>query len=183
MLALLPNHAQARSALERMLAAVPEERRDIVEILEPLFEQDGDYARLSIVLEARLAIIDDPIDRSTILQRLVELAEDKLNDRARALDAVLRWLSADPASQQALSETERLADRLGQWKETAARIDSIACAPPTPRIARPTSRSACSVFLRQGPAQRPSGPERRGDRDLSRRARASSPTRCRPSIR
>ncbi len=125
-LALLPNHAQARSALERMLAAVPEERRDIVEILEPLFEQDGDYARLSIVLEARLAIIDDPIDRSTILQRLVELAEDKLNDRARALDAVLRWLSADPASQQALSETERLADRLGQWKETAARIDSIA---------------------------------------------------------
>ncbi len=125
-LSLLPDHGQARAALERMLASVPEERREIVEILEPLFEQDGDYARLSTVLEARLAIIDDPIDRATILQRLVELAEHRLNDPSRALDGVLRWLSADPASQQALSEIERLADRLGQWKETAARIDAIA---------------------------------------------------------
>ena len=145
-LGLMPNHPQARAALERMLASAPSERRDIVEILEPLFEQDGDHGRLLAVLEARLAIVDDPIDRAAILQRIVELAEGKLNDRARALDATLRWLSLDPASQQALSETERLADRLGQWKETATRLDAIARAPEAAERA-PDVQVGLLVFL------------------------------------
>src|SRR5690606_34692306 len=65
----------------------------------------------------------------SILQRLVELAEQRLNDRARALDAALRWLALDPGSTQALSEIDRLSDRLGQWRETASRVDAIAHAP------------------------------------------------------
>ncbi len=58
------------------------------------------------VLEARLD--DRPRIRSTarrVLQRIVELAEHKLGDLERALDAALRWLAADPASQQALDES------------------------------------------------------------------------------
>ena len=122
---LVPSHIQSRAALERLLQKAPEETRDIVEVLEPLFEQDGDAARLIMVLEAKLKVVEDPLDRATILQRIVELSEEKLNDRARALDASLRWLAIDPASTQALSETERLAERLGQWRETATRVDSI----------------------------------------------------------
>ncbi|HUJ59383.1 MAG TPA: tetratricopeptide repeat protein, partial [Kofleriaceae bacterium] len=128
-LSLVPAHPSARSALERMLATSPEHRLDIVDILEPLFEQDGDAPRLVAVLDARLAVTEDPIDRAQILARLVELAEHSLNDRGRALDAALRWLAIDPASQQALAETERLAERLGQWRETAARIQAIVDAP------------------------------------------------------
>src|SRR5260221_6147158 len=100
-LGLVPAHPQARAALERQVAtADPDLKRDIVEILEPLFEQDNDSARVVTILEARLATVDDPIDRASILARLVELAETKLDDRARALDAALRWLAADPASTQ-----------------------------------------------------------------------------------
>ncbi|HTR52356.1 MAG TPA: tetratricopeptide repeat protein, partial [Kofleriaceae bacterium] len=131
-LQLVPAHAQARAALERMLvdpSRAPAQRAAIVEILEPLFEADNDAARLVTVLEAKLAVTDDALDRATILTRLVELAEQKLHDRARALDAALRWLAIDPASQQALDETERLADRLGQWRETAQRVAAIARAP------------------------------------------------------
>ncbi|HEY6033927.1 MAG TPA: hypothetical protein VIV58_06695, partial [Kofleriaceae bacterium] len=129
-LGLVPAHPQARAALERMLAkASPEHKRDIVEILEPLFEQDDDAARLVTVLEAKLAVTDDPLDRAAILQRLVELSEQKLNDRARALDAALRWLAADPGSQQALDEAERLAERLGQWQETARQLEGVVHAP------------------------------------------------------
>ncbi|HSD88791.1 MAG TPA: tetratricopeptide repeat protein, partial [Kofleriaceae bacterium] len=118
-------HANARAALERLLTKAPDLASEIVEILEPLFEADGDSQRLVSVLEAKLTVIDDPLDRASILQRLVELAEHKLNDRARALDSALRWMAIDPASTQALSETERLADRLGQWRETASRVDTI----------------------------------------------------------
>jgi len=124
-LGLVPMHGGARSALERLLTRAPEEARDIVETLEPLFEQDEDYPRLVMVLDAKLATIEDPVDRSSLLQRIVELTEGKLNDRARALSAALRWLAADPASSQALGEVERLSDRLGQWRETASAIDAV----------------------------------------------------------
>jgi golgin subfamily B member 1 len=124
-LQLLPDHKHARSALERLLAKAPDHVAEIVEILEPLYEQDNDAPRLVMVLEAKLAKVEDPIDRASILQRLVEIAEQKLNDRARALDAALRWLAMDPGSTQALSEIDRLSDRLGQWRETASRVDSI----------------------------------------------------------
>jgi tetratricopeptide (TPR) repeat protein len=124
-LGLEPTHPQARAALERMIQTAPDLRADIVEILEPLFEQDGDAPRLAMVLEARLATIEDPIDRASLLSRLVELAEQRLGNHARALDAALRWLAVDPASSQALAETERLSERLGQWRETAARVDAI----------------------------------------------------------
>ncbi|HEY1554250.1 MAG TPA: tetratricopeptide repeat protein [Kofleriaceae bacterium] len=145
-LQLVPAHPQARAALERLLQGAPEQRAAIVEILEPLFEADGDAPRLVAVLEAKLAVTEDALDRAGILARLVELGEQKLNDRARALDAALRWLAIDPASQQALDETERLSDRLGQWRETAARVDAIAHAPDA-RDRAPDVQVGLLVFL------------------------------------
>ena len=38
--------------------------------------------------------------------------------------AFLGWLTLDPASSQALAEVERLSERLGQWRETASRVDA-----------------------------------------------------------
>ncbi len=130
-LALVSNHAPSRAALERLLQAIPgahDQRAEIVDILEPLFEQDGDASRLATVIEARLTIISDPIDQASLLSRLAELVEHRLGDRKRALDAALRWLAADASSQHALAEVDRLADRLGQWPEVAARVSAIVAA-------------------------------------------------------
>ncbi len=145
-LGLVPEHPQARAALERMLDTAGELRRDIVEVLEPLFEQDGDAQRLSNVLEAKLATTSDQLDRAAILQRLVELFEHRLSNLARALDAALRWLEVDPASDQALNEVERLAERLGQWTETAHKLGSIVTASDAPSRS-PDVQVALLVFL------------------------------------
>ncbi len=128
-IAAAPNHAQARAALERLLQSWPEDRAEIVEVLEPLYEHDRDIPRLVTVLEAKLGAIEDPIDRASILSRLAELLEHEIGDRQRALDAALRWLATDPASQQALVETQRLSERLNLWRDTAARIHAIVHAP------------------------------------------------------
>lgn len=128
-LAMVPAQAEARAALERLLVSAPDQRGDIVEVLEPLFEQDGDAARLAGVLEARLALTADPIDRAALLQRLVELFEQRLADLGRALDAALRWLAVEPGSRQALYDTERLAGQLAQWGDVAQRVSAIAHAP------------------------------------------------------
>ncbi|MDX2087534.1 MAG: tetratricopeptide repeat protein [Kofleriaceae bacterium] len=124
-LQLVPSHSQARAALERLLQTAPEQRAEIVDILEPLFDGDGETARLVNVLEARFEITEDPLDRANLLARVVELSEGKLGDRARALDASLRWLAVDPASAQALAEIERLAERLGQWPDVARRVGAV----------------------------------------------------------
>jgi tetratricopeptide (TPR) repeat protein len=145
-LGLVPTHAQARAALERMIGTTPDHRRDLVEILEPLFEQDGDAARLVRVLDAKLAITDDPIDRAQILQRLVELHEIKLGDRARALDAALRWLASDGESLQALAEVERLAGVLGVWRDVAQRLGEIVRAPES-LVRSPDVQVGLLVFL------------------------------------
>ncbi|HET9621855.1 MAG TPA: tetratricopeptide repeat protein [Kofleriaceae bacterium] len=154
-LQLVASHPGARAALERMLdhagprdatrggvnpTASPAERgrerpleidqrAAIVEILEPLFEQDGDATRLARVLEARLAITDDAIDQASLLARLLELSEHQLGDKRRALDAALRWLAIDPSSNQALAEIDRLAGALGQWPEVEPKLDAIASGP------------------------------------------------------
>jgi tetratricopeptide (TPR) repeat protein len=128
-LQLVATHAGARTALERMLASAPDHKPAIVEVLEPLFEHDGDASRLANVLEARLDITEDAIDRASILARLLELAEYQLGDKLRALDAALRWLALDPGSSQALAEIDRLADVLGQWPEVATRLAAIASGP------------------------------------------------------
>jgi tetratricopeptide (TPR) repeat protein len=125
-LQVAPEHQQARAALERLLSTAPIElRNDIVEVLEPLFDADGDSARLANVLEARLALTKDSIDKTSLLARIVDLAENRLNDRTRALDGALRWLAIDPSSAQALGETERLGESLGAWQEVGTRLASI----------------------------------------------------------
>ena len=124
-LQLVSTHPGARSALERMLDTAPGETSSIVEILEPVFEHEGDAARLARVLEARLGVTEDPIDQASILARLLEIAEHQLGDKRRALDAALRWLAIDPGASQALAETDRLAALLGQWPEVAARLVAI----------------------------------------------------------
>lgn len=145
-LQLVPAHPQARQALERMLLAVPEQRAEIVEILEPLFEADNDSARLAGVLEARIEITPDSIDKAILLGRIVELAEVKLGDRGRALDAALRWLAVDPGSDQALAEANRLAEKLGQWPEVATRVAAIVHAPDA-RTRNPDVQVELLTFL------------------------------------
>ncbi len=145
-LGLVPTHPQARAALERMLDTAPAHRQDLVEILEPLFEQDGDAARLVRVLDARLAITSDPIDRAAILQRLVELHEVRLADRNRALDAALRWLASDAESLQALGEVDRLAGVLGVWRDVAQRVSEIVRSPDV-LVRSPDVQVGLLVFL------------------------------------
>ena len=88
------------------------------------------HVHVGIIVLHRLPV--SPLGASAVgsaieaeLARLVEISEQRLNDRGRALDAALRWLAVDPASHQALGETERLAERLGQWRETAARLLTV----------------------------------------------------------
>lgn len=125
-LELRSEHAGARAALERLMRTSVDDRPDIVAALEPLFEQDGEWARLYDVLEVKHDLTADKIDRIAISQRLTELARGELADPERAFPAALRWLREDPTSQQALSHVDQLAIANGRWTEVVAALQLVA---------------------------------------------------------
>ncbi|MEZ4402162.1 MAG: tetratricopeptide repeat protein [Kofleriaceae bacterium] len=121
-----PRHGAARGSLERLLASAAEQRAEIIDTLEPLYESEGDWGRLVDLLAAKLAVADDHHERAAIYQRIAELAETRLGDGVRALDAAGGWLAEDPTSSLALTELDRLAAIQGRWVEAAARVAGVA---------------------------------------------------------
>ncbi len=79
-----PDHKATRAALERLLV-LPEARLDAARILIPLYESDGQWARLRDLLNGTLVDLDDIADRIETLGRVSKLEEDKLNDPHAAL--------------------------------------------------------------------------------------------------
>ena len=118
------NHAAARSALERMLVSRIESA-EVIAILEPIYETDGEAEKLCQLLSVKLGLTNDTIDRAQIYARIAELAETRLDDPTRAMDAAGGWLAEDPSSEEALGQLERLAEVGGRWSEVAARLDGI----------------------------------------------------------
>tara|TARA_R110002073_G_scaffold24260_9_gene82156 strand:- start:70410 stop:81644 length:11235 start_codon:yes stop_codon:yes gene_type:complete len=137
------NHGASRGALERLLATSDQERANIIAILEPLYEQDGDSARLADLLSTKIGGVDDAFERAQIYARIAEIAEQELGDATRALDAVGGWLAEEPESEQALEELERLGEQVQRHGEVAARLDGICAGSSNPDVrARLGSRSA-----------------------------------------
>ncbi|MBK9031624.1 MAG: tetratricopeptide repeat protein [Myxococcales bacterium] len=121
-----PRHGAARASLERLLASADDQRGEIIDTLEPLYEGERDWGRLTDLLAAKLAVTDDHHERAAIYQRIAGLAETRLGDGVRALDAAGGWLAEDPASAEALAEIDRLAALQGRWVEAAARVAGVA---------------------------------------------------------
>ncbi len=125
-----PSHARAREALRAMLESDdPLNRKEAAEILMPLYEGDGDDARLLGVLETVVDAEQDPLDRLVALQRAVEVASDALSDSAKAFDLTVRAVGeavghTDP--QQWLQRLERFARETGRRNEQVAVLQKIA---------------------------------------------------------
>ena len=118
------HHPAARSALERMLVSNIESA-EVVGILEPIYESDGEAEKLCQLLSIKLGMTEDTLDRAQIYARIAELAENRLSDPTRAMDAAGGWLAEEPSSEEALSQLERLAEIGGRWGEVAARLRGI----------------------------------------------------------
>ena len=149
-LASQPKHAGARSALERRLGAAPsrETTLEVLEILEPLYEDEQGFARLAELTEVRLGVTEEAGERARLLEHLAEIYEKRLADRQRALDAVARALAEEPRSGELANELERLAGVLGRWEEVAARLEDILNAgTPDEEVARDLGLRAGRIYL------------------------------------
>ncbi len=118
-LLIQPSHAASRSALEALLEN-PDARREAAAILRPLYEQEGDHARLLRVLDIEAEYAGSTPEKLAIFTQAASVAEGQLGDSARAFAYASRGLRE--AAQDAefatwLSRAERLASTTGRWTE------------------------------------------------------------------
>ena len=110
---LVPAHELGRAALEKFLAdGAPggaAHRLSVAGILEPVYEQLGEWAPLIGVHEIQLAADRDALRRTSLQLRIGELYRTKLMDAEHAFDAYARAFRDDPAVEAAKHQLEALA--------------------------------------------------------------------------
>jgi tetratricopeptide (TPR) repeat protein len=118
-LVLEPSHAPTRAALEELLSDGTA-RRDAAAILRPLYEADGDHARLLRVLDIEAELNESTSDKLAIYAQAASVAEGPLGDAKKAFDYTARGLrdaAAEPDFAEWLGRAERLAEKTERFRE------------------------------------------------------------------
>jgi tetratricopeptide (TPR) repeat protein len=110
---LMPAHERGRAALEKYLGAGAPggeaHKLTVAGILEPVYEQLGEWAPLIGVHEIQLAADRDSLRRTQLLLRIGELWRTKLLDAEHAFDAYARAFREDPSVEAAKNQLEAIA--------------------------------------------------------------------------
>lgn len=124
------SHGPSRAALNEMLALEDRTARtEAAEILHPIYESEGDHARLIEIVEIEVEVADDPSERLDRLELATRIAEDALSDAARAYgyaERAVRDAAAHGDVTPYLVTLDRLAGTTGRRREQAAVLEEIA---------------------------------------------------------
>ncbi len=116
-----PDHPGALAALERFFASgVGALEAELIGVLEPIYRQAGDSEKLFRLCEVQLRLARGDEARAEAYQRLAEVAEVAVGGEARALGVVVQMLREFPFSEQAIAESERLANLVDNGFEILA---------------------------------------------------------------
>ncbi|MBX3229294.1 MAG: tetratricopeptide repeat protein [Labilithrix sp.] len=112
-------NAEALGALER-LGQDPAHELVIADLLEPLYRQIGDYAKLIGAHEVQVRRSDDPNRRVELLHQIAQLYEDAAADLNNAFSTLARALREDPANEQTQTAIDRVARATGRFEDLAS---------------------------------------------------------------
>ncbi|MEO6951123.1 MAG: tetratricopeptide repeat protein [Polyangia bacterium] len=145
-----PSHAESRIGLEALLGSQPH-REAALDVLEPLFERDGNTAKQNQLAEVRLETLDDRPQQGALLERIAERAET-LRDPRAAFSAMARALTLDPSAERLADESQRLASLTGQPDQAATLFEKLVAdrADLSPDARRSLSLKAGSIWEATG---------------------------------
>ncbi|MBN2716217.1 MAG: tetratricopeptide repeat protein [Deltaproteobacteria bacterium] len=123
-LAAEPGYDAAISALE-FLFTEGHMRSEIVEILEPLLQMQGEWGKLVSLYQRQLDVIEELDDRVAMHHRIAETYEDKLIDPVEAFNWYCRGFAADPYNERSAIDVERLAGSTEAWSELADAYEQL----------------------------------------------------------
>ncbi len=106
---IMPAHERGRAALEVHLRGKDPNQLLVAGILEPIYEQLGEWAPLVGVHEIQLAAEKDSLRKSSLLLRIGEFQRTKLLDAEKAFDAYARAFKVDASTEAAKEQLEGIA--------------------------------------------------------------------------
>ncbi len=113
-----PEHAEAREALEGMLAA-GHSPMEIGQILGPWYEEREHWPQLVGVYELQLEHREDPDERFEQLQQIAGIYQERLSSPEQAFVCLGRALAERPGDEATIEALEGLAESLDGWPELA----------------------------------------------------------------
>ncbi|PID38647.1 MAG: hypothetical protein CSA65_04890 [Proteobacteria bacterium] len=117
-----PGHEAAIAALEQLVMD-REQRFRIAQILEPIYRNADEWAKLVVIYDAQLAFIEDSDRRVFLLKEIARLHEERGGSLELAFRALCRAFEENPEDSESLVEAERLADQLGMWAFIVALLE------------------------------------------------------------
>ncbi len=110
-----PAHEGARGALEAMLEG--DLRSEAASILESIYEERGDWAKLIHALEILSGAEHDLEKRVALKRKAARISSERVNDPGHAFAALASALRDDPALPETRDEIERIAEGSGALHE------------------------------------------------------------------
>ena len=92
-------------------------RLDIAERLEPLYIGDGRYVELQGLLEHKLGVVEDPLDRLQIMRQLAEINLDQMGSKEHAIHWFGQAFRADPEDDGLHARLRGLVEETDAWIE------------------------------------------------------------------
>ena len=151
-LSKVPRHPAALAALEDLARSAGPAAVEAALILEPLYEGEGEHARLVETLEARAANETDPTRRAALLRRVAETHAGPLRNPGMAFQAAGRALAADPDATESLDLAVKLGEVAALPDELTALLAENADRAHDP-MARAEYQRRIARLARRDPAQ------------------------------
>jgi tetratricopeptide (TPR) repeat protein len=126
-LAIDGSHPPSRAALEALLDD-KDVKLEAAGILRPLYEKDGEHARLLRVLEIEADLAEDPESKLAVLRHAVKVAEGPLHDAARAWGYAARGLreaASGPAFGEWLGHAERITESTADYAALVTLLQAV----------------------------------------------------------
>ena len=112
----LGDWTQAAGTYERLIELDADDE-DTYPLLERIYEENGRYEELSVLLEKKLSIIEDVEDKLFLFERLGRIRDEKLLDANGALQAYQSAFFLDKSNSAVVDEFEKIAIRSEKWQE------------------------------------------------------------------
>jgi golgin subfamily B member 1 len=119
-----PQHEGSRKALEAMLKG--DLRADAAAILEPIYEERGDWEKLIGALEILSAREPDLERRVALKRKAARIGAERINDSGQAFAVLASALRDDPSLAETREEIERIAVKSGSQRELVALYGELA---------------------------------------------------------
>jgi tetratricopeptide (TPR) repeat protein len=119
----MPNHAPTLAALENLKSGTTDALGAAL-VLEPIYEDSGDWLKLISVLEVQVQAASEAYAKVELLHRVARLHEDMLGDHASSFATYARAVALDLANEDSLQNLERLAMAVERWPAVAALYDA-----------------------------------------------------------